>query len=62
MGAHSYTSDKKITILIFCLFLIVFHDQCNLDFESQKLLNHLNLIWIYISHCITCLLKLEITV
>ena len=24
-------------------------------------LNHLNLIWIYISHCMTSLLKLEIT-
>ena len=27
---------QKFTILIFCLFLIVLHNQCNLDFEYSK--------------------------
>ena len=34
----------------------------SLDSYILNSLNNLNLIWIYISHCMTSLLKLEITV
>ena len=52
-------------VLYFEISRNILRNQKNIiDLDSYILnnLNHLNLIWIYISHCMTSLLKLEITV
>ena len=50
---------------IYCNSFVLLNVTCRdigLDSYILNSLNYLNLIWIYISHCMTSLLKLAITV
>ena len=67
-----YKAAPYIARSVVYIFILVLCDQqkyseksenmIGLDSYIQNSLNYLNLIWIYINHCLTSLLKLEITV
>ena len=53
---HSENDGRHKEAYLILVYII------GLDSYILNSLNYLNLIWIYISHCMTSLLKLEITV